>query len=339
MKGLAKILSAVCVILGSIIGAGFVTGKEIFNFFYGVNPLIAGICSFVLFSLVFSFVFVISSSQRAHSINQLLKKVYGRLSLPIEYFIVLCYFLVLSTMLSGANLCLSQVIGINERLPLFSALTAVVAGCALFHGIKGIKLVNAVCVPIILLFTVIACTGNHPESSLSVSPVSPCIAYACFNCLMSLGIVISLSRDLTVKQGILTALISSAVIAFLILIIASKLNDEVYALTPMPLLAIAKGYGNAVYVLASLILYVSVLTSIVSGAYPVINAVLPLVKSKQTATVSVMFFAVLFSMMGFEFIVDRLYPVMAVFGVALFSILFAFSIPWVNRFFLPLRPK
>lgn len=324
MKRIIPIFSAVCVILGSIIGAGFATGKELFIFFYPSSPAIVALVCGVFFWLSLLLLCFYIRFCSSVSIGGLFKKLFGKLSVVPEYLVLICYFLVLATMVSASNLCLSDLFGTNEKIPIFSTLTAVLCGYALMKDFTGVKIINAVAVPLILVFILVTCCDKGNVYSGENVDVGKTFAYVCFNVTMMIGVLINVTRQLGAKQTIIATAISALLIALLVMLVTSRINDQIFSYVPMPLISIAKQKGKLFYYFASLTLYLSIVTTLISNAFPLIEKVKNFTKDRFFAVTGVMFGATLFSLIGFDKIVALVYPIISILGVILF-VFIAFS--------------
>ncbi len=316
MKSFVKCLITVCVLLGSFVGAGFATGKEVFLFFHGGNVYyIAAVC-FICFSLCFYLIFYVGKKFNADSIDGLFSSLFGKYEKIPRFSLLFCYFLLLSTMLAGANMCLAPLINLDARIPLFSAVTAALCGLALMYNLKGLKIINALFVPVMMFFIIFICCKGIPDAALGEeSAISPSLSYVSFNSLLLCGVMLPLGRELTKKEMLICSLCSAGLIVLLLVLIILRLNDGVFAYIPMPLIYLAKERGKPLFYIATAVLYLSVVTSVISNALPLINSVNIKIKNKFLSVTAVMFAATLFSLLGFSSIIDASYPLIALFGI------------------------
>jgi len=313
VKSFIKILSAVFVMTGSVIGAGFATGREIFVFFYGGNSYAVGFLCFCLFFAGFMVVSVFANRFRVSETQELFKRLYGKASAAAEISLSLCLFFVLSTMLSAANLCLSDITGIDEKFGIYAAVTAVLSALILQKGMKGVKIMNAIAVPLIIIFVVTVCAGGEGSSG-NVKFFSS-VGYVCFNIVMMSGILVNLAKNMTIKENFFASLISSILLGMLVCFELMRLNDPVYSFVPMPLISLAKSCGYWFYIAACVILYLSIFTTILSTGFPLVIRLEKIFVGKKRCVWILMCAATVFSYIGFDAIIAYAYPIMAVFGV------------------------
>ena len=119
MKGfLFKFLCATATVIGSVVGAGFITGAEIMRFFSGAS---AGVVCFLLFAVacVFLFAMILQGSEYGNQKTANLC-VLGRFSSVFSVFICVFCFITLSGMCAGLDAVIASIFGIDERLPTLS---------------------------------------------------------------------------------------------------------------------------------------------------------------------------------------------------------------------------
>ncbi|MEG1527607.1 MAG: hypothetical protein RR248_02675 [Clostridia bacterium] len=316
MKSVFNCLTAVCVIVGCVIGAGFASGKEVLIFFYQGNPLLVFISCFILF-FVGTVLFLIASNRyKIYDTHILFYKIFGRLNIIFELLINLAYFIVLATMLAGSNLCLSKIFNTSSIFPFFSLATAILCGYALNHDISGLKFVNVLAVPLIIVFIIYICLQRGDASVVCEGQrLSSSLSYSAFNCIMMCGVLLPLGKGLNKKECVITSLISSLFLSALVALILQRINQGVFLDTPMPLISLAKERGIIPFYLASGALYLSIVTTLVSNAFPLVRSLGNVVKDKTVSTAIVMFCALIFSLVGFDNIIEKAYPAIAIFGL------------------------
>ena len=308
-------MSAVFVMVGSVIGAGFASGKEIYIFFYGGNSFVSALLFFVLFFAAFFLISVFAVRFGIYSSEKLFGRLYGRGRFAAELALNFCYFLVLSTMIAAANLCLSDLAGVDEKTGIFAILTATLAGAALSAGIKGVKIINAVAVPLIAVFMAAMCLGG--QGAGGETKILSAAAYVCFNTVMMTGILVNIAKNLTLKENAAASLASALILAALIWLVLARLNEPIYEYSPMPLISLAKSRGHWLYVAGTLVLYLSILTTVLSVAYPLVQSLTPFFKNEKLCVWGVTALAAVFSFAGFDAIIGWSYPVISALGAVL----------------------
>ena len=98
-----KTFTLICLILASIIGAGFASGKEIEVFFtrYGKTGVISIALALVLFALLIILYLRFGYKFKSNNIFVTNRILFGKLSIIINLFVFISYAIVLSGMLAG----------------------------------------------------------------------------------------------------------------------------------------------------------------------------------------------------------------------------------------------
>lgn len=306
-----SVFSGVCVVVGSVVGAGFATGRELFLFFYNKNILVAAILCFAFFAVSIAAVCI---NRGNYILNG------SKLAALIDATLMGCYFVVLGTMLAASNSTLSMAFGTNPRAIFFAAIFAVICGVSLHFGFNGIKAVNMVAVPLVVVFVVVLfglCGGStdgftvQPDFQLPIRSAG----YVGLNLMLMFCVLTDLGKQYSYKQIKQIALLSSLLLCGLIVIILIIISGINGIIGDMPLLALAKEKGQAVYVLGIIAVLLSSTTSLQCSAYPLVKWQQSVLKDKFSAIMIVMIAALFFSLAGFVNIVNYAYPLVSVLGV------------------------
>jgi uncharacterized membrane protein YkvI len=156
--------------VGTVVGAGFASGQEIWQFFSrhgpwgGAGILLAGSVFFFLGS---------AALERGHAgttqFSQFLRESYGRFGLVLEYATTIILALGIGVVAVGGGATLSLLAGWPPGLTSLLMLAAVIMTAVL--GGKTVVRVNIVIVPYLLTLTMLAALGSHPSTrSLHFSP-------------------------------------------------------------------------------------------------------------------------------------------------------------------------
>ncbi|MDD3831291.1 MAG: hypothetical protein PHW00_01385 [Clostridia bacterium] len=316
------VLGAICVIIGGVIGVGFATGKEILLFFHGANAYVIGCTIFVLLaSLTFLFLYC-ARTYCVFNTRQLFGRLFGKFYFLPDWLLIFSYYALMSTMLAGANLCLCGLFNMSDRLPVFSLATAVICGWVLTHNMNGLKALNIIIVPFIIIFVLfVTFMGEYAQGVITVKNT---FSYSCFNVFMMCGILLPLAQDMSIKQCLISAIVSAFILSLLLTLILIAINNDYYANLSMPLIYLAKEKNHTLFVMSSIVLYLAIVTTLVANAFPLIDRVYAMTDSKFLSVFIVMSCGLVTSLFGFERIVDTLYPFMAQLGTAIIVIMTAF---------------
>lgn len=221
-----KVIKIIMVIIGSIIGAGFASGKEIYLFFarfgiYGILGL--GIMSIIIGGIIY---FVLSlvkekSIQNYHEFLQTINPKYPKINqimnIIVNSFLLISFYI----MVAGFSAYLKQVYQIPIMI---SAFFFMIACYIIFQkNVTGVMKMNEILVPILLLLifclgSKITGIGEFIESS-SQNGFFSSILYASYNSILLIPLLISLQETKLEKKQIRNIAICSSLFLFLLALI------------------------------------------------------------------------------------------------------------------------
>lgn len=148
-----SILKVVFVIIGTLIGAGFASGQEIYIFFfsYGINGLIGIIISSVLIGITIYKTFKISKKNNTKNykefLNYLIKneKIKKIANIIVNIFILASFYV----MIAGFGAYLEQELKINGIIG--STILAILCLIIFKSNVKGFVKVNCILIPILII--------------------------------------------------------------------------------------------------------------------------------------------------------------------------------------------
>ncbi|MDY0395057.1 hypothetical protein RWE15_12305 [Virgibacillus halophilus] len=154
MKQWISILLVAATYIGTVVGAGLATGKEIVTFFshFGSAGALAIICSCLLFILFGTKIMIISARMQLYSYKEFNEYLFGRKWgkwLNVTIFIIVVS--VTSVMLSGAGALFHEQLGLPFQAGIL--LTLLLCYPVVMNGLKGLFAINAYIVPLIILFS------------------------------------------------------------------------------------------------------------------------------------------------------------------------------------------
>ena len=285
-----------CSIIGSVIGAGFITGREIMSFFYGFNPFFTALFIFCAF---FVYVFIILSVKN--------KKIVNLIEMS-NYLVYALNLVIIASMLGATNSLICDLFSFSFKLPLFTIALLVVSTTLCLNGIGKINNLNLFLVPIMLavLFSVITFLPKQNNLLLSTAVISPfkCIGYCSMNVLLAQPFLCKIKGGKEKFSPLLVSLTCAAVLAFCVFLYLLVLKSEC-VLNDIPLLLLVNK-SKLILFLVGIIIFSAIFTTLISAQFPIIN--LTQKQNLKTAVVlisCVASFAI--SQLGFYVIVDKVY--------------------------------
>lgn len=299
--------------VGTAIGAGFSSGREIALFFGDSSPLNVAISS--IFMSLLCALFLIAGKLT------LMPK--GRI---VGFFIFLSASVSLCSMLAGGDYIMQSMTGIPLA---FGLSMTILGGIIVVLGIEKIRILNVIIVPLIVLsIALIFAKLDTPTYTLPFSISKP-ILYSGLDVLLG-GVIISKEGEqLTYKQIILSCIfICIFMFAMLFMLQTVVLYDTNGSL--MPVLAISEKLHLKFF--SGVLIAGAIFTTLVSSLKIVSDKVIDFVGNtkhlkpfaENNHKANVVFFCLLIayplSFFGFDNIVDNLYPFNSVCGIVLTAI-------------------
>lgn len=302
------ILRATFFIVGTSIGAGFISGAELVRFFRGGQfavPVL--LSSLIFFLLVFLFLRI---GKRYGGYKGAMRSLFKRAAPFIEGTICVLSLIPAAGMLAGLDALLP------DLSPLLSVCGILVSVVCVLRGTKGIALFNLLLVPALLVFVWGFGWGNfslrYPTESGIVRPYLGGAVYAGLNAILAAPVLMDAGKD--VKFTFPPAFLSALLVGFSAVCILGKIYGEGAGAigSPMPFLYVMRN-AKIFFVAVAL----AIMTSLVSAVYPLLTVSDGFKKKpvRIAAKGGVLLAAFLLSRLGLTGIVNYFYPVLGGIGL------------------------
>ena len=331
-----KAFKTAALYIGTAIGAGFSSGREIALFFGKSSPLNVAISS--IFMSIICALFLIAGK------NRLMPK--GKI---VNAGIFFAASISLCAMLAGGDFVMQSMTGI----PLALGLTmTILGGVVVVLGIEKIRLLNSVLVPLIVIcISLIFFKLPAPSYELPFSISKP-ILYSGLDVLLGGVIVSEEGENQSYKENLISCQMKYALLFGMLFMLQTVVLADTNG-SLMPTLAISEQlhlkYACGVLIAAAI--FTTLVSALKIFSDRVWNVLLSTKKftslGDEKHKAFVVFFILLItyplSFFGFDNIVDTLYPVNSILGVILFAIVvirlivFAVTRIKMNRTTLPRR--
>lgn len=307
-------MSVAMLIVGTMIGAGFASGREVVAFFGAVpNMFIALIAGILVFGCSVLFLFVGRRAQKP-DIGEVNGCVFGKFRALADVFMLFNSMTVLGAMLAGTDSLAAEFIDIR---PLASVVLGGLCAVTAVKGMSGVLKANAVLVPIMIVFLSI-CSIMAIEfpfrAQTSHINVYNIVLYVSMNMILG-GSVLTTVRRLSPREIILASALASVIIAALLVLIMGALQSCSAAHADMPVLLIALKNGRIMYLICMPVIAASIFTTMLSAFKSVYDYVVGFIGNKIISAVSVLAGGMFVGAMGFSGVVDTLYPIMGIIGM------------------------
>lgn len=297
MKSVKNIKLALTFI-GTLIGAGFASGREVALYFADtspLSPLLGGV-----FCGVFCFIFAeLGRISNGDILGLCLKRISG-ITLAI---IKLSNVVIFCVMLAACEFIIKELFKINGG----TVISAVLVLFVIYFGVERLKLLNLLAVPLLVALLIYIFATAKPSVPLfnSFFFYQP-LFYAGMNILSGGFLISKLAKDIRTKDSFqisaIAALVLSALLVIIYLIIQNDFSKA------MPMLARAKALG--VNTAACWALYLSVFTTLAGSLYIVVETDI----KKALLTCSI---GLALSFAGFRELTAWFYPIIGYAGFAL----------------------
>lgn len=328
-----NIIKVVFVIIGSLIGAGFASGQEIYLFFfsYGINGIIGIIISSTLIGIVTKKSLKIIKQYNIQTYKQFLeiiintkrKNTIKLINLIVNTFILATFFI----MIAGFGTYLEQEYGINKIVG--SIILAIITFIILNKNIKGVVKANEIIVPIlIILITIIGLINltNIPLLEIKKYTIQnnnpifilQAILYASYNSILLIPILITLNKYIkSNKQINIISIISTLIIILLSILIYLLLTkvDVNIEMIEMPAVYVVSNMFKIFKYIYGFIILGSIFTTTISLGVSFLQNINKKKLSYTQIAALMCITSTIISNIGFSNLVNSLYPIFGYLGI------------------------
>ncbi len=318
---------------GSLLGAGFVSGQELMQFFavFGKFGLVGMVSSMFMFLLLSCIVMKIAKRTGITSFD----KIIVRNEIPwLRAFFggafILFLFGLVVIMIAGAGALLNQIFGLP--IILGNILMAVCVGVVALWEARGVLTAFGITVPLLILVSVI--TGiislfvfkGTPLTGQNISGTNPLlgnwlfstITFVSYNMMAAISILVPIAGDIhqekTIHKGMVRGVAQLALV-FLFVLLPLILNQSMLSESDLPMLTLAENIHPILGLVYALLLFFgmfgSALTSLFGVAYRIKQA-----KNARTKRLIplLVFIAFLGSIAGFKELISIILPLFGYIG-------------------------
>ncbi len=301
-----RYLRAVTVIVGAVVGAGFLSGVELVKFFPSEQFFLA--LSLFLFLLLFEVLFALKIGQRYGGFQGAIEGIFPRRA-PVVYFV---FFL--SSLLS----CASMMAGMDGFFPSFSPFgslcSCALALLALKWGARGISTLSSLLTPVVLVFLLVKGSGalSFSYPIFTGSGLFKGALYAGYNGFLSFPVLCEMGKNLKKRARTVCSFVAILLIGWCAAVVLGKVFREGAnaLLSPLPFLYAMKG-SKFFSVASGMALFVCLAQS----GFTLLSACERLPVKKTAAKGVSLAAAFALSRVGFNTLAGSFYPVLGSFGL------------------------
>ena len=315
------------VMFGSIVGAGFASGKEVWFYFAQFGwvcfPLIflAGLLMFLLGYCFLEF----GKRNGIKTVQVMNQKLFGKLGFWGEIIFIFSNIILLSAMFAGAN-SLFDIVLSSSIYRFASVVTAILAILISWQGFDKMVKVNVLIVPaliVVIVITFLCGIGNIANFSIPsgvgtkniLSALVFCILYVCSNLYFAGFVFARLGSKYSKKVNFYGSIIASVflVLCLMGMVLSIYLNPYC-SMSDMPLVFIANSSSHLFGVITLFVVWVGIVTTAVSLVYTISLWLDRYINSFKISSLIVCIIALIISGLGFSTIVSYFYSVLGIIG-------------------------
>lgn len=320
------------IIVGTTIGAGFASGREIWEFFssYGYQSMQGIILSIILFGISSVFILWISFKHKTTNYYDVLNILMGaKLAKIFDLLIFLYLFSGTIVMFAGSGATFKQW---NFSYSLGVASMAIFAWIVLIKGINGLIKINTILIPVLIVILLYvnyqfitnnsSLANNYLRAHLDVWPSA--ITYSALNLISLFGVLSTMGKKIGSKWEII---LGGVIGAITLGVVATSLNMSLLRVEyvqqyEIPLFSLIPNDNRNLLIIVSIVLWSAIYTTVLSNIYGLVNRV----KSKvdySTASISLIIIISIIplSFIGFSTLVKILYPLYGVLNLYVLAVL------------------
>lgn len=319
------------VYIGTVIGAGFATGKEITVFFtqFGLYGLLAICLSGFLFIFFGTKMMEKAIDLHADSYETLNRYLFGKKAAGfVNVMMMAMLFGVCGVMLSGAGAVFEEQLRVGRGTGIL--LTVLLAFFVMCFGIKGLLGVNTFVVPLMLLFNFLLLSQSvqspgfiqalmaRPESVDMPRALLRALSYAALNLALAQAVLVPVAAEVKDKEVVRAGGILGGLFLTLILISShlSLVTLPDVAKVEIPMAHIVKASFPGIYFIYVLLIFGEIFTSIIGDAYGLERQMQKYMPMKSGLLYGVIFSAILLiSSLHYGPLLSVLYPLFGYFSL------------------------
>lgn len=332
-------LKVICTLIGTFIGAGFASGKEIYLFFfkYQVYGILGIIVSAIFIGYIIYKVLNISKRNDICNYNEFLNYLIKNKLIKIILINIIDVFLIISfcIMVSGFSAFIYQEFNINIIIGFIFML--ICSYCAFKRKATGIIKINNILIPIIIfiIFFIVIKKVNLYELNFSNGlngegfNINNCkienfkflifsILYANYNLLTIIPIVVTMSNVTKNKKEIkYISIICSIIIFILSMSIFAILSQSNFNITnlEMPVVFIVGRYGIFYKYIYCLVVGIAIFTTAISVGYGYLQNYENNKEKYNKKIILLILCSIIAIPIGFSKLIELLYPIFGGIGL------------------------
>ncbi|MNJ48931.1 hypothetical protein D3C77_441410 [compost metagenome] len=331
MKNAVKVLQIAFTYIGTVVGAGFATGREILQFFtqYGKWGVLTIMLSTILFMWLGTKMMILAHEIKATSYEDLNRHLFGNaFGQWLSLFTLIVLIGVNSVMLAGAGSVFVEHLSLNYQLGLWFTLLGTYL--LLSKGINGVLQLNSVVVPMMLFLSIaiIITTAGTPgamrfvtlstDKGIMPTWASP-LLYSAFNLSMAQAVLVPIGGHTTSRKTLIWGgIIGGAGVGFMLMAAHFALSAYMPGVIQfeIPMGSIAAQLGLAIQFIYIILIFMEIFSTFVADVYGItLQLKQRLNIPPRIISITVLMICYVTSQFGFSSLLSVLYPAFGVFSL------------------------
>ncbi|WP_112182586.1 MULTISPECIES: hypothetical protein [Paraliobacillus] len=325
-------------IIGTMIGAGYASGRELWQFFGAESGLAIGLFT-ILFSICCYSILIISFQNKTTQYLPVLKVLVGkRFAHLYDAMIVIYLFSTTVIMLAGSGVTVEAF-----QYPYWWGIVLIVIPLILVFiwDIDGILSINSFILPLLLvgLISVLISFIIKEDLTLLLSIDKQrnwmaAFTFTSLNILPLIAVIGAIGNQIKAKgEAVFASIGSGAILGFISYIYNNSLvqiADDILVYE-IPLFAILKNYPYTMFLFMSVLLWFAIFTTAVSGTLGLVSRIRDKINAPLWLIVLVLVLCMIpLTKFGFSTLIEYLYPLYGLLNLYILATLLLY--PFINRY-------
>ena len=307
--------------IGTVVGAGFASGKEIVEFFvqYGTQGLVGILLATALFAWAGIQIMLISYRTQANSYQEVSTYLFGHPFGTVFNTLLLTVLLgTTSVMLAATGAIFMESFQLSPQLGIW--ISMVMIFFVTRKGLFAIHHVNSIFVPALIAFTFLVFLYTKPweDTSVTIESLRPLawlsspLYYVALNVSLKQAVLIPIGRHSKSESPLIAGgIIGGLGIGLLLLLAYSSLSANMPGIqqAEMPMIALLQGAGKGIPLLFSLLVYAEIFSTLVANVFGLSEQIRQVTRLRgPTILLGILAISYFISFVGFSSLLRFLYP-------------------------------
>ncbi|MGG1661328.1 YkvI family membrane protein [Brevibacillus sp. NRS-1366] len=307
--------------IGTVVGAGFASGKEIVEFFvqYGTQGFVGILLATALFVWAGIRIMLISYRLQASSYQEVSTYLFGHPFGTVFNTLLLTVLLgTTSVMLAATGAIFMESFQLSSQIGIW--ISMVMIFIVTRKGLFAIHHVNSIFVPALIGFTFLVFLHTKPweDSAITVESLRPFawlsspFYYVALNVSLTQAVLIPMGRHSKGEQPLIAGgILGGLGIGLLLLLAYFSLSVKMPGIqqAEMPMIALLQGAGRGIPLLFSLLVYAEIFSTLVANVFGLSEQLRQVTRLRgPTILLAILAISYFISFIGFSSLLRFLYP-------------------------------